>query len=40
MACVLECFQLNYHILKELHNFLHMMVQYSVLCLWIGDKIS
>jgi hypothetical protein len=38
MACVLECFQC--HILKELHEVLHMMVQYLVLCLWIGDKVN
>jgi hypothetical protein len=25
MTCVYECFQLHYHILKELHKFLRMM---------------
>jgi len=25
MTCVFECFQSHYHILKELHEFLHMM---------------
>jgi len=44
-TCVFECFQSHCHILKELHEFLHMMgaitifekKKNSYLILWITD---
>jgi hypothetical protein len=30
VTCVFECFQSQYHILKELHEFLHMMVAITI----------
>ncbi len=31
MTCVFECFQSHCHILKELHEFLHMMSAITIL---------
>jgi hypothetical protein len=50
MTCIFEHFQSHCHILKELHEFLHMMgvitifgkssFIFSSSRLWIGDKIT
>jgi hypothetical protein len=49
MTCVFECYQSQCHILKELHEFLHMMGAITIFefkkknwcCgLWIGDKVT
>ncbi len=50
ITCIFECFQSHCHILKELHEFLHMTSLiticgknsfiFSSSSLWIGDKIT